>query len=162
MRVLLLLFQFGFLLFLFLLWLLWPKLPELCWIVAVKVDTLVLFLTLGEMLSQICVLISPFISNEDKNRLRDARGLCDRIYIINFPQNMSNSKFSEMLPVISSSSKNSRNNHQYHHHYHNQYLNLFLSTHTSSGLIWSPAPDLHWHDTFLITLPLFRFISLWK
>ena len=32
----LLLFQFGFLLFLFLLWLLWPKLPELCWIVAVK------------------------------------------------------------------------------------------------------------------------------
>ena len=29
---------------------LWPKLPELCWIVAVKVDTLVLFLTLGEML----------------------------------------------------------------------------------------------------------------
>ena len=50
-RVLLLLFQFGFLLFLFLLWLLWPKLPELCWIVAVKVGTLVLFLTLGEMLS---------------------------------------------------------------------------------------------------------------
>ena len=34
--VLLLLFQFGFLLFLFLLWLLWPKLPELCWIVVVK------------------------------------------------------------------------------------------------------------------------------
>ena len=49
MKVLLLLFQFGFLLFLFLLWLLWPKLPELCWIVAVKVGTLVLFLTLGEM-----------------------------------------------------------------------------------------------------------------
>ena len=41
-------FQFKFLLFLFLLWLLWPK---LCWIVMVKVGTLVLFLTLGEMLS---------------------------------------------------------------------------------------------------------------
>ena len=50
-RVLLVLFQFGFLLFLFLLWLLWPKLPKLCWIVVVKVGTLVLFLTLGEMLS---------------------------------------------------------------------------------------------------------------
>ena len=50
MRVLLLLFQFGFLLFLSLFWLLWPKLPELCWIVAVKVGTLGLFLTLGEML----------------------------------------------------------------------------------------------------------------
>ena len=34
MRVLLLLFQSGFLLFLFLLWLLWPKLPKLCWIVS--------------------------------------------------------------------------------------------------------------------------------
>ena len=33
-RVLLLLFQFGFL---FLLWMLWPKLPKLCWIVVVKV-----------------------------------------------------------------------------------------------------------------------------
>ena len=51
MIVLLLLFQFGFLLFLFLLWLLWPKLPKLCWIVVVKVGTLVLFLTVGEMLS---------------------------------------------------------------------------------------------------------------
>ena len=52
-RVLLLLFQFGFLLllFLFLLWLLWPKLPKLCWIVAVKVGTFVLFLTVGELLS---------------------------------------------------------------------------------------------------------------
>ena len=37
--------------FLFLLWLLWPKLPKLCWIVVVKVGTLVLFLTLGDMLS---------------------------------------------------------------------------------------------------------------
>ena len=46
MRVLLLFFQFGFLLFLFLLWLLWPKLPKLCWIVMVKVGTLILFLTL--------------------------------------------------------------------------------------------------------------------
>ena len=50
-RALLLLFQFGFLLFLFLLWLLWPKLPKLCWLVVVRVGTLVLFLTLGEMLS---------------------------------------------------------------------------------------------------------------
>ena len=32
-RVLLLLFQSGFLLFLFLFWLLWLKLPKLCWIV---------------------------------------------------------------------------------------------------------------------------------
>jgi len=51
LRVLLLLFQSGFLLFLFLLWLLWLKLPKLCWIVVVRVGTLVLFLTLGEMLS---------------------------------------------------------------------------------------------------------------
>ena len=51
MRVLLLLFQFGFLLFIyFLLWLLWPNLPKLCWIIVVRVGTLVLFLTLGEML----------------------------------------------------------------------------------------------------------------
>ena len=44
-------FQSGFLLFLFLLWLLWLKVPKLCWIVVVKVNNLVLFLTLGEMLS---------------------------------------------------------------------------------------------------------------
>ena len=44
----LLLFQFGILLFIFLLWLLWPKFPKLCWIVVVKVGTLVLFLTSGE------------------------------------------------------------------------------------------------------------------
>ena len=50
MRVLLL-FQSRFLLLPFLLWLLWRKLPKLCWIVEVKVGTLVLFLTLGEMLS---------------------------------------------------------------------------------------------------------------
>ena len=36
---------------LFLLWLLWPKLPKLCRKVVVRVGTLVLFLTLGEMLS---------------------------------------------------------------------------------------------------------------
>ena len=54
-KVLLLLFKSGFLLFLFLLWLLWLKLPKLCWIVVVRVGTLVLFLTLGEMLS----LFSP-------------------------------------------------------------------------------------------------------
>ena len=51
MTILLLLFQFGFFLFLFLLWFLWLKLPKLCWIVAVKVGTLVLFLTFEEMLS---------------------------------------------------------------------------------------------------------------
>ena len=50
MRVLVL-FQAGFLLFLFLLWLPWLKLPKLCWIVVMRVGTLVLFLTLGEMLS---------------------------------------------------------------------------------------------------------------
>ena len=46
MRVSLLLFLSGFLLFLFLLWLLWPKLPKVCWIVVVTVGTLVLFLFL--------------------------------------------------------------------------------------------------------------------
>ena len=35
-RLLLHLFQSGFLLFIFLLWLLWPKLPKLCWIVVVS------------------------------------------------------------------------------------------------------------------------------
>jgi len=38
-RVLLLFFQSGFLLFLFLLWLLWLKLPKLCWIVVVRMGT---------------------------------------------------------------------------------------------------------------------------
>ena len=47
MRVLLFVFQSGFLFFLFLLWLLWLKRPKLCWIV-VRVGTLVLFLTLEE------------------------------------------------------------------------------------------------------------------
>ena len=51
MSVLLLLFWFGFLLFLFLLWLLWLKLPKLCWIIAVRVVNLVLFLILAEMVS---------------------------------------------------------------------------------------------------------------
>ena len=32
-------------------WLLWPKLPKLCCIVVVRVGTLALFLTLGEMFS---------------------------------------------------------------------------------------------------------------
>ena len=36
---------------LFLPWLLWPTLPKLCWIVVVRVGTLVLFLISGEMLS---------------------------------------------------------------------------------------------------------------
>ena len=48
---LLLLLWFGFLLFLFLLWLLWLKLPKLCWIIVVRVDNLVLFLILDEMVS---------------------------------------------------------------------------------------------------------------
>ena len=37
--------------FLFLLWLLWLKLPKLCWIIVVRVDNLVLFLILEEMVS---------------------------------------------------------------------------------------------------------------
>ena len=41
---LILLFQFGFLLFLFLLWLLCLGLPKLCWIKVVRVDIFVLFL----------------------------------------------------------------------------------------------------------------------
>ena len=49
--VLLLLFQFVFLLFLFLLWLPKLRLPILCWIIVVRVDILVLFLILEEMLS---------------------------------------------------------------------------------------------------------------
>ena len=49
--VLLLLFQFVFLLFLFLLWLLWLGLPKLCWIIVARVDILILFLILEEMLS---------------------------------------------------------------------------------------------------------------
>ena len=51
MTVLLLLFQFVFLLFLFLLWLLWLELLNLCWIIVARVDILVLFLILEEMLS---------------------------------------------------------------------------------------------------------------
>ena len=48
---LLLLFRFGFLLFLFRLSLLWLKLPKLCWITVVRVGNLVLFLILEEMVS---------------------------------------------------------------------------------------------------------------
>ena len=51
MTVLLLHFQFRFLLFLFLLWLPWLGLPKLCWIIVVRVDIIVLFLILEEMLS---------------------------------------------------------------------------------------------------------------
>ena len=47
----LLLFQVGFLLFLFLLWLPWLGLPKLCWIKVARVDILVVFLILEEMLS---------------------------------------------------------------------------------------------------------------
>ena len=54
MRVLFLLFQSGLLLFLFLFWLLWLKLPKLWQTVVMRVGILVLFLTLGEMLSIFC------------------------------------------------------------------------------------------------------------
>ena len=47
----LLLFQFAFLLFLFLLWLSRLRLPKLCWIRIVRVDTLILLLLLEKMLS---------------------------------------------------------------------------------------------------------------
>ena len=50
-RALLFLFWSGFLLFLFLLWLLKLGLPELCWIIVVKGDSLALFLILGGMFS---------------------------------------------------------------------------------------------------------------
>ena len=49
--VLILPFQFGFLLFLFLIWWPWPELPILYWIKVVRVDILVLFLPLEDMLS---------------------------------------------------------------------------------------------------------------
>ena len=45
-----LLFQFVFLLFLFLQWLPWLGFPKLCWMKVVRVDILVLFLILEEML----------------------------------------------------------------------------------------------------------------
>ena len=48
---LLLIFQFGFLLFLFLFWLPWLGLPKSCWIKVLRVDILVLLLNLEEMLS---------------------------------------------------------------------------------------------------------------
>jgi len=50
LQTVLLLFQSGFLLFLFLLWFLWLGLPKLCWLIVVRVGTLVLFLILEEML----------------------------------------------------------------------------------------------------------------
>ena len=50
-RVLLLFFQSRLFFFLFLLWLLWLGLPKLCWIIVVRVDIIVLFLILEEMLS---------------------------------------------------------------------------------------------------------------
>ena len=49
--VLILLFQFIFHLFIFLLWFPWLGLPKLCWIIVARVDSLVLFLILVEMLS---------------------------------------------------------------------------------------------------------------
>ena len=51
LRVLLILFQYGLLLFLFLLWLLWLGLPKLHWIIVMRVGTLVLLLILGEIIS---------------------------------------------------------------------------------------------------------------
>ena len=47
----LLLFQFGFLLYLFLFWLPWLGFPKFCWVIVVRVDIFVLFLVLEEMLS---------------------------------------------------------------------------------------------------------------
>ena len=52
MRVLLLHFQFGWILFL-LVWLLWLELSVLCWIKVVKVDISILFLLSRGMLSEI-------------------------------------------------------------------------------------------------------------
>ena len=49
--VMLLIFQFVFLLFVFLLWLPWLGLPKLCWIIVMRVDNLFLFLILVEMVS---------------------------------------------------------------------------------------------------------------
>ena len=49
--VLLLLFQYVFLLFLFLLWLPWLRLSKLCWIRVARVDILVLFMILEKILS---------------------------------------------------------------------------------------------------------------
>ena len=49
--ILLLLFQFGFILFLFLIQLLWSRLPVFCWIKVARVDILVFFLILEKMLS---------------------------------------------------------------------------------------------------------------
>ena len=66
----LLLFQSGFL-FLFLLWLLWLGLPILCWIVVVRVGTLVLFLILGTATAaksrQSCLTLRPH--RQQPNRL---------------------------------------------------------------------------------------------
>ena len=73
-RVLLLLFQSGFLLFPFLLWLLWLKLPKLCWIVVVRVGTLVLFLTLGAAAVAKTLQLCP--TPCDPHRRQPTRLLC--------------------------------------------------------------------------------------
>ena len=69
--VLLLLFEFGLLLFLFLLWLSWPGLPKLCWITVARVDIRVLLLILEEMLS----IFSPL-------RIMFAVGLSYMVFIM--------------------------------------------------------------------------------
>ena len=51
MTVLLLIFRFGLFLFLFLLWSPWPGLQRLCWIIMMRVDICVLFLTLEKLSS---------------------------------------------------------------------------------------------------------------
>ena len=56
MRVLLS-FQFGCLLFIYFVWMLWLGLPIVCWIKAVKVDILVLFLILMKKLSSWATLL---------------------------------------------------------------------------------------------------------
>ena len=63
-RVLLLFFQYGFLLFLFLFWFLWPTLLKLCWIVVVRVGTLVLFLTFSSVQFSHSVVSDSCPSNE--------------------------------------------------------------------------------------------------
>ena len=57
----LLLFQFDLLLFLFLLWLLWLGFPKQCCIKMVRVNILVMFLVLDEMLSALGLLYMAFI-----------------------------------------------------------------------------------------------------
>ena len=72
---------FRFLLFLFLIWLLWPGLPKVHWMKVVRVDILVLFLILEEVLSDftteyvvscgyvICSFCSHFLESYFRERV---------------------------------------------------------------------------------------------